>query len=78
MPNPEAVLVTPKAAFEIRPVEQSARNAAGGEYQAQRGRTRPGIFYVNTFACPRARPDAETCTCTKRSPAPFQIALQQN
>jgi uncharacterized protein (DUF885 family) len=78
---PKLFSLTPKAAFEIRPVE-SFRNqsAAGGSYQrpSQDG-TRPGIFYVNTYDLPsRKRWDAESLFLHEAIPGHhFQLALQQ-
>jgi uncharacterized protein (DUF885 family) len=73
--------LTPKAPFEIRPVEPyRAQSAAGGEYQgpSEDGK-RPGIFYVNTFDLPSRRTwDAEDLFLHEAIPGHhFQIALQQ-
>jgi uncharacterized protein (DUF885 family) len=78
---PKLFSLTPKAAFEIRPVEAfRAQSAAGGQYQrpSQDG-TRPGIFYVNTFDLPsRKRWDAESLFLHEAIPGHhFQLALQQ-
>jgi uncharacterized protein (DUF885 family) len=78
---PRLFSLTPRAAFEIRPVEAfRAQSAAGGQYQrpSQDG-TRPGIFYVNTFDLPsRKRWDAESLFLHEAIPGHhFQLALQQ-
>jgi uncharacterized protein (DUF885 family) len=78
---PKLFSLTPKAAFEIRPVEPfRAQSAAGGQYQrpSQDG-TRPGIFYVNTYDLPsRKRWDAESLFLHEAIPGHhFQLALQQ-
>ncbi len=78
---PKLFLLTPKAPFEIRPVEPyRAESAAGGEYQgpSEDGK-RPGIFYVNTFDLPSRRTwDAEDLFLHEAIPGHhFQIALQQ-
>ena len=78
---PELFSLTPKAAFEIRPVEPfRAQSAAGGEYQGpSEDGTRPGIFYVNTFDLPTRKTwDAEDLYLHEAIPGHhFQIALQQ-
>ncbi|MGH8076189.1 MAG: DUF885 domain-containing protein [Lysobacter sp.] len=78
---PEQFSLTPKAPFEIRPVEAfRAKSAAGGEYQSpSEDGTRPGIFYVNTFDLPTRKTwDAEDLYLHEAIPGHhFQIALQQ-
>ncbi len=78
---PEQFSLTPKAPFEIRPVEAfRAKSAAGGEYQGpSEDGTRPGIFYVNTFDMPTRKTwDAEDLYLHEAIPGHhFQIALQQ-
>ena len=78
---PKLFSLTPKAPFEIRPVEPyRAESAAGGEYQgpSEDGK-RPGIFYVNTFDLPSRKTwDAEDLFLHEAIPGHhFQIALQQ-
>jgi len=78
---PEQFSLTPKAPFEIRPVEAfRAQSAAGGSYQrpSQDG-TRPGIFYVNTYDLPTRKTwDAEDLYLHEAIPGHhFQLALQQ-
>ena len=78
---PKLFAVTPKAKFEIRPVEAfRAKSAAGGEYQGpSEDGSRPGIFYVNTFDLPTRKTwDAEDLFLHEAIPGHhFQIALQQ-
>ncbi|MCD9127194.1 DUF885 domain-containing protein [Luteimonas fraxinea] len=78
---PELFSLTPKAAFEIRPIEAfRAASAAGGEYMSpSEDGSRPGIFYVNTFDLPtRKRWDAEDLFLHEAIPGHhFQLALQQ-
>ena len=78
---PELFSLTPKAGFEIRPVEAfRAESAAGGSYQSpSEDGSRPGIFYVNTFDLPtRKRWDAEDLFLHEAIPGHhFQLALQQ-
>ncbi len=78
---PKLFSLTPKADFEIRPVEPfRAQSAAGGEYQGpSEDGTRPGIFYVNTFDLPTRKTwDAEDLYLHEAIPGHhFQIALQQ-
>jgi len=78
---PELFSLTPKAGFEIRPIEAfRAASAAGGEYMSpSEDGTRPGIFYVNTFDLPtRKRWDAEDLFLHEAIPGHhFQLALQQ-
>ena len=78
---PRLFSLTPKAAFEIRPVEAyRAQSAAGGQYQrpSQDGK-RPGIFYVNTYDLPSRKTwDAESLFLHEAIPGHhFQLALQQ-
>jgi uncharacterized protein (DUF885 family) len=78
---PKLFSLTPKAAFEIRPVEPFRnQSAAGGSYQrpSQDG-TRPGIFYVNTYDLPTRKTwDAESLFLHEAIPGHhFQLALQQ-
>jgi uncharacterized protein (DUF885 family) len=78
---PKLFSLTPKAAFEIRPVEAfRAASAAGGQYQrpSQDG-SRPGIFYVNTYDLPTRKTwDAESLFLHEAIPGHhFQLALQQ-
>jgi len=78
---PEQFSLTPKAPFEIRPVEAfRAKSAAGGEYSSpSEDGSRPGIFYVNTFDLPTRKTwDAEDLFLHEAIPGHhFQIALQQ-
>ncbi|KPN20848.1 hypothetical protein AO715_13700 [Xanthomonas sp. Mitacek01] len=78
---PELFSLTPKAGFEIRPVEAfRAESAAGGSYMSpSEDGTRPGIFYVNTFDLPtRKRWEAEDLFLHEAIPGHhFQLALQQ-
>lgn len=73
--------LTPRAAFEIRPVEPfRAASAAGGSYQRPSDDgTRPGIFYVNTYDLPSRKTwDMESLFLHEAIPGHhFQIALQQ-
>jgi uncharacterized protein (DUF885 family) len=78
---PELFSLTPKAPFEIRPIEPfRAESAAGGQYfpPSQDG-SRPGIFYVNTFNLPtRMNWEMESLYLHEAVPGHhFQIALQQ-
>lgn len=78
---PELFSLTPKAAFEIRPIEAfRAESAAGGEYMtpSEDGK-RAGIFYVNTFDLPTRKTwDAEDLYLHEAIPGHhFQLALQQ-
>ncbi len=78
---PNLFSLTPKAGFEIRPVEPfRAASSSGGSYQgpSQDG-TRPGIFYVNTYdLLTRKTWDAESLYLHEAIPGHhFQIALQQ-
>ena len=78
---PKLFSLTPKAGFEIRPIEAfRAKSAAGGEYmQPSEDGSRPGIFYVNTFDLPTRKTwDAEDLFLHEAIPGHhFQIALQQ-
>jgi uncharacterized protein (DUF885 family) len=78
---PDFFAVTPKAGFEIRPIEAfRAASAAGGEYQgpSEDGK-RPGIFYVNTYDLPTRKTwDSEDLYLHEAIPGHhFQIAIQQ-
>jgi uncharacterized protein (DUF885 family) len=71
----------PKGDFEIRPVEafRAASSSSGSYQRAPQDRSRPGIFYVNTFDL-RARPirALESLYLHEATPGHhFQIALQQ-
>lgn len=78
---PEQFSLTPKAPFEIRPVEAfRAQSAAGGSYmRPSEDGTRPGIFYVNTYDLPTRKTwDAEDLYLHEAIPGHhFQLALQQ-
>ncbi len=78
---PEQFSLTPKAGFEIRPVEPfRAESAAGGSYmRPSKDGSRPGIFYVNTFDLPTRKTwDAEDLFLHEAIPGHhFQLALQQ-
>jgi uncharacterized protein (DUF885 family) len=78
---PALFSLTPKAAFEIRPVEAfRAASSAGGSYQGpSEDGTRPGIFYVNTYDLPSRKTwDMESLFLHEAIPGHhFQIALQQ-
>ncbi|MEO6172029.1 MAG: DUF885 domain-containing protein [Arenimonas sp.] len=78
---PEFFAVTPKAGFEIRPIEEfRAASSAGGEYQGpSEDGTRPGIFYVNTYDLPTRKTwDSEDLYLHEAIPGHhFQIAIQQ-
>ncbi|MCA1715092.1 MAG: DUF885 domain-containing protein, partial [Gammaproteobacteria bacterium] len=77
----EQFALTPKAGFEIRPVEPyRAQSAAGGSYQSpSEDGSRPGVFYVNTFDLPTRKTwDAEDLFLHEAIPGHhFQLALQQ-
>ena len=77
----ELFSLTPKAAFEIRPVEPfRAQSAAGGSYMIpSEDGSRPGIFYLNTYDLPSRRSwDAESLFLHEAIPGHhFQLALQQ-
>ena len=78
---PKLFSLTPKADFEIRPVEAfRAQSAAGGSYmRPSEDGSRPGVFYVNTYDLPtRQTWDAEDLFLHEAIPGHhFQIALQQ-
>ena len=78
---PNLFSLTPKADFEIRPVEPfRAQSAAGGSYmRPSEDGSRPGVFYVNTYDLPtRQTWDAEDLFLHEAIPGHhFQIALQQ-
>ncbi|MBB5209521.1 DUF885 family protein [Chiayiivirga flava] len=78
---PALFSLTPKAAFEIRPVEAfRAASAAGGSYMSpSEDGSRPGIFYVNTHDLPSRKTwDMESLFLHEAIPGHhFQIALQQ-
>ncbi|MGV8941554.1 MAG: DUF885 domain-containing protein [Lysobacter sp.] len=78
---PDLFSLTPKAPFEIRPVEAfRAQSAAGGSYMTpSEDGTRPGIFYVNTYDLPTRKTwDAEDLFLHEAIPGHhFQLALQQ-
>ena len=78
---PEQFSLTPKAPFEIRPVEPfRAKSAAGGSYMTpSEDGSRPGIFYVNTYDLPTRKTwDAEDLFLHEAIPGHhFQLALQQ-
>ncbi|HYG05466.1 MAG TPA: DUF885 family protein [Stenotrophomonas sp.] len=76
---PRLFSLTPKAKFEIRPVEPyRAQSAAGGSYMRPGG-SRPGIFYVNTYDLPSRKTwDAEDLYLHEAIPGHhFQLGLQQ-
>lgn len=79
--TPALFSLTPKAPFEIRPVEPfRAESAAGGSYMPpSEDGSRPGVFYVNTFdLTSRKTWDAEALFLHEAIPGHhFQIALQQ-
>jgi uncharacterized protein (DUF885 family) len=78
---PKLFSLTPKAGFEIRPVEAfRAQSASGGSYmRPSEDGTRPGIFYVNTFDLPTRKTwDAQDLFLHEAIPGHhFQLALQQ-
>jgi len=78
---PKLFATTPKAKFEIRPVEAfRAKSAAGGEYQGpSEDGSRPGIFYVNTYDLPTRKTwDMEDLFLHEAIPGHhFQISIQQ-
>ena len=78
---PKLFSLTPKADFEIRPVEPfRAQSAAGGSYmRPSEDGSRPGVFYVNTYDLPtRQTWDAEDLFLHEAIPGHhFQLALQQ-
>jgi len=77
---PEQFSLTPKAPFEIRPIEPfREKSAAGGEYMIpSEDGSRPGIFYVNTYDLPTRKTwDAEDLYLHEAIPGHhFQLALQ--
>ncbi len=76
---PRLFSLTPKAKFEIRPVESyRAQSAASGSYMRPGG-TRPGIFYVNTYDLPSRKTwDAEDLYLHEAIPGHhYQLGLQQ-
>jgi len=78
---PKLFSLTPKASFEIRPIEAyRAASSSGGSYQgpSEDGK-RPGLFYVNTYDLPsRTIWDMESLFLHEAIPGHhFQIALQQ-
>lgn len=78
---PKLFAVTPKAGFEIRPVEPfRAKSAAGGSYMSpSEDGSRPGIFYVNTYDLPTRKTwDMEDLYLHEAIPGHhFQLAIQQ-
>jgi len=78
---PTLFSLTPKAGFEIRPVEPfRAKSAAGGSYMPpSEDGSRPGVFYVNTYDLPSRKTwDAEALFLHEAIPGHhFQLALQQ-
>jgi uncharacterized protein (DUF885 family) len=78
---PKLFAVTPKAGFEIRPIEAfRAKSSAGGEYQGpSEDGSRPGIFYVNTYDLPTRKTwDMEDLYLHEAIPGHhFQISIQQ-
>ena len=78
---PALFSLTPKAPFDIRPVEAfRAQSAAGGSYMPpSEDGSRPGVFYVNTYDLPTRKTwDAESLFLHEAIPGHhFQIALQQ-
>jgi uncharacterized protein (DUF885 family) len=78
---PKLFSVTPKAKFEIRPIEAfRAKSSAGGEYQGpSEDGSRPGIFYVNTYDLPSRKTwDMEDLYLHEAIPGHhFQISIQQ-
>ena len=73
--------LTPKAAFEIRPVEafRAASEAAGSYMSPSEDGTRPGVFYLNTYDLPSRRDwMKESLYLHEAIPGHhFQLALQQ-
>ncbi len=73
--------ITPKTAYEVRPVEAfREKNAAGASYQAgSADGSRPGVFYINTYNL-KAQPRWGIETLSLHEAAPghhFQISIQQ-
>ena len=78
---PKLFSLTPKAGFEIRPVEAyRAASSSSGSYQppSEDGK-RPGLFYVNTYDLPSRKIwEMESLFLHEAIPGHhFQIALQQ-
>ena len=72
--------LTPKAAFEIRPIEPFRAPSAASSYQRpSEDGTRPGIFYVNTYDLPTRKSwEKEALFLHEAIPGHhFQLALQQ-
>lgn len=78
---PRLFALTPKAPYEIRPVEafRAASMAGGQYYPPSEDGSRPGIFYVNTHDLPSRKTwDLEALFLHEAVPGHhFQIALQQ-
>ena len=78
---PALFSLLPKADFEIRPVEAyRAASSSGGSYQRpSQDRSRPGVFYVNTYDLPSRKIWAmESLFLHEAIPGHhFQLALQQ-
>jgi uncharacterized protein (DUF885 family) len=78
---PKLFTLTPRAPFEIRPIEAfRAESAAGGQYYPPSADgSRPGVFYVNTFNLPsRKKWEMEDLYLHEAVPGHhFQLALQQ-
>ena len=78
---PELFSLVPQTGYEIRPVEPYREKvAAGGNYQRpSEDRTRPGIFFVNTYDLPaRTTFGRESLFLHEAIPGHhFQLALQQ-
>jgi len=78
---PKLFARVPRAGYEIRPVEAfREQSAAGASYEApSQDGSRPGIFYVNTYALSgRRRWQMESLFLHEAVPGHhFQIALQQ-
>ncbi len=78
---PKLFSLTPRAGFEIRPIEAfRAASAAGGSYQGPSlDGKRAGIFYINTFDLPSRKTwDMEALYLHEAVPGHhFQIALKQ-
>ena len=78
---PKLFSLTPKAGFEIRPVEAyRAASSSSGSYQSpSEDGKRPGLFYVNTYDLPsRTIWDMESLFLHEAIPGHhFQIGIQQ-
>ena len=79
--TPKLFDIQPKADYEVREVEAfRAESAAGGSYQqGSTDRSRPGVFYVNTFNL-KAQPifGMETLSLHEASPGHhFQVSIAQ-